>query len=210
MGDESIEAVLASPVLGCGLELLEVERRPGLLRVVVDGAEQPADLDRIAEATRAVSAALDDHDPFPGQRYTLEVTTPGVERPLRTPRHFQRAVGELVSVRVQPEVPGDRRLRGTLIRADEDGFVLEGPELAGGQCYLRYEEVERARTVFEWGPSTPARPGSPRGRADARASGAGVGGRRANRAAGPQGRDPAQGDPARGSQVRGSQVRGKR
>jgi ribosome maturation factor RimP len=154
VGDEGIEAVLASPVGAVGLELVEVERRPGLLRVVVDGAQQPADLDRLAEATRAVSAVLDRQDPFPGQRYTLEVTTPGLERPLRTPRHFQRAVGEVVSVRLLPEVAaGERRLRGRLAEAGETGFVLEGSELPGGRQALRYEQVERARTVFEWGPA---------------------------------------------------------
>ena len=57
------------------------------------------DLDAIATATRAVSVVLDAHDPFPGKRYTLEVSSPGVERKLRTPKHFERAVGEKVSVR---------------------------------------------------------------------------------------------------------------
>jgi ribosome maturation factor RimP len=188
VGDEGIEAVLASPVGAIGLELVEVERRPGLLRVVVDGAQQPADLDRLAEATRAVSAVLDRQDPFPGQRYTLEVTTPGLERPLRTPRHFQRAVGEVVSVRLLAEAAtGERRLRGRLTEADETGFVLEGPELPDGRLVLRYEEVERARTVFEWGPAAGDGAGSQTGPR-----------RRAGTAGGRRGGGQGPGSPTRG------------
>lgn len=151
MGDELWE-MLASTVAPLGLELLDAEVRPGLVRVVVD-ASGGAGLEVIAEATRAVSAALDRQDPLPGQRYTLEVTSPGVERPLRTPRHFERAVGEKVSVRLVAGGPGERRVIGTLRAADEDGFELVPDE--GEPRRFAYDEVERARTVFEWGPGSP-------------------------------------------------------
>jgi ribosome maturation factor RimP len=146
---KDIEGLL-SPIVGeAGLELVEVEHKAALLRVVVDGPG--ADLDRLAEVTQAVSSALDAADAVPGGRYTLEVTTPGLERPLRTPQHFARAVGEQVLVRLVPGVEGDRRVRGRLVAADEDGIIVEeaGPE-AGGRR-ISYSEVERARTVFEWG-----------------------------------------------------------
>jgi ribosome maturation factor RimP len=114
------------------------------------------DLEAIAAATRAVSAVLDGHDPMPGQRYTLEVSSPGVERRLRTPSHFQRAVGETVSVRTAAGGKGERRVTGRLKSADDEGFVLEGQELPEGERRLAYDEVERARTVFEWGSKSPA------------------------------------------------------
>lgn len=160
MDDDGMEALVGAPVTEAGLELVEVEVRPGLVRVVVDG--EGADLDRLAEVTRAVSAALDARDPLPG-RYTLEVTTPGVERPLRTPRHFQRAVGEDVTVRIVPGADGDRRVAGKLVAADDGGIVVEGPDVPGGRRRIEYDEVERARTVFVWGPGTAPTGGSPRG-----------------------------------------------
>lgn len=160
MGDGDIESLVAAPVADAGLELVEVELRAGLLRVVVDGSG--ADLDRLAEVTRAVSAVLDAHDPVPGH-YTLEVSTPGVERPLRTPRHFQRAVGEDVTVRTVAGTEGDRRVAGRLVAADEDGIVVEGPDVPGGQRRILYDEVERARTVFVWGAAEASAGGGARG-----------------------------------------------
>ena len=153
--DDELSDLLASTVAPLGLELVDVERRSTAVRVVVDRAGG-VDLDAIASATRAVSAVLDAHDPFPGQRYTLEVSSPGVERPLRTPPHFERAVGEMVSVRTVAGGKGERRMSGRLRAADDEGFVLEGDDLPGGERRLSYDEVERARTVFEWGSKSPA------------------------------------------------------
>lgn len=165
MGDELFD-VLAPAVAPTGLELVDVEVRSGLVRVTVDG---PAgvDLDAIAEATRAVSAALDAHDPLPG-RYTLEVSSPGVERPLRRPEHFRRAVGEQVSIRTVAGGEGERRFSGELVSADDEGVVLAGDGLGEGGRRFAYDEIERARTVFEWGAQP--RPGS--GSAGRRGAGA--------------------------------------
>jgi ribosome maturation factor RimP len=148
--DDELFDLLSSTVAPLGLEVVDVELRPGTLRVVVDRSGG-ADLDVIAEATTAVSAALDGHDPMPGKRYILEVSSPGVERPLRTPEHFRRAVGETVTVRTTTGSEGERRLRGRLVSTDDDGFVLEGEDLPEGGRRLTYDEVDRARTVFEWG-----------------------------------------------------------
>jgi ribosome maturation factor RimP len=153
--DDELFALLAFTVAPLGLDLVDVERRAASVRVVVDRTGG-VDLEAIAAATRAVSAVLDAHDPFPGHRYTLEVSSPGVERRLRTPGQFQRAVGEKVSVRTMAGGPGERRVTGRLASADGDGFVLEAEDLPGGQRRFSYDEVERARTVFEWGPQSPA------------------------------------------------------
>jgi ribosome maturation factor RimP len=144
--------------------------RSGTVRVVIDRTDG-ADLESIADATRAVSALLDTNDPMPGQPYTLEVSSPGVERPLRTPRHFIRAVdrGETITVRTTTGSKGDRRITGRVVAADDDGFLLEGDDLPEGGRRLSYSEVERARTVFEWGgkqrPSDGRRHGSAQHRA---------------------------------------------
>jgi ribosome maturation factor RimP len=167
VGDELFDT-LAPTVAELGLELVDLDLRAGLLRVVVD-RPGGVDLEVIASATRAVSEALDSHDPFPGRRYTLEVSSPGVERPLRTPVHFARAVGETVTVRLRHGGEGERRVSGRLAQADDTGIVLVGHELPAEGRRLAYDEIERARTVFEWGggprPTGGRQKGAPRRRA---------------------------------------------
>ncbi|MBV8162105.1 MAG: ribosome maturation factor RimP [Acidimicrobiia bacterium] len=136
---------LVEPLLAAhDVEVVDVEQVGATLRVTVDRAGG-IDLDAVSEATLVVSDALDRNDPIPG-RYTLEVSSPGLERPLRTPAHFQRFVGADIAVKTKPDVAGDRRLEGRLESADDDGFVVGGRRLA-------YGDVDRARTVFVWEPA---------------------------------------------------------
>jgi ribosome maturation factor RimP len=140
-----------SPVVGArGLDLVDVEIHGAELTVFVD-REGGVGLDELGEATKDVSAALDVIDPMPG-RYTLSVSSPGLERRLRTPLHFARAVGETVTARVDAGTPEVRRLTGTLVSADNTGCSLAGPDVPGGEVRISYDRIERARTVFEWGP----------------------------------------------------------
>jgi ribosome maturation factor RimP len=140
-----------SPLLEArGLDLVDVELHGSELTVFVD-CEGGVNLDTLGEATRAISAALDEIDPLPG-RYTLAVSSPGLERRLRTPAHFVRAIGEAVTVRVHAGTSDVRRVKGTLESADETGFTLVGPDLPDGSLRIAYDEIERARTIFEWGP----------------------------------------------------------
>ncbi len=153
-----------SPVVdGLGLELVDVELSGASVRVTVD-RDGGVDLEAVADASRAVSRALDALDPIPG-RYTLEVSSPGLERRLRRPVHFARALGETVSVRLLPGTGEVRRLQGRIAAADERGVRIEGPEVPGGGAHLDYDTIERARTVFEWGAKpapTPSRGKSPK------------------------------------------------
>ena len=126
-----------------GDELYDVVLGGATLQVLVGGG---VDLDVLATITREISVALDEADPMP-DRYTLEVSTPGLERTLRTPVHFTGAIGERVKIRTTPNTEGDRRVEGALTMADDEGFVVDtGTE----QRRLSYEQVERARTVFVW------------------------------------------------------------
>jgi ribosome maturation factor RimP len=162
--DDELLAALQPIVEALGLELVDVERRAGVLQVTVD-RPGGVDLDALTAANRALSHALDELDPIPG-RYSLEVSSPGLERPLRTPAHFSRAVGETITVKTRPQVPGERRRRGRLLAADAEGFELlpEGPGEApgaehdggtegGATLRLSYCDIDRARTLFEWGPA---------------------------------------------------------
>ena len=105
-----------------GVELLDVEYNGGVLRVTIDHPDGVG-MDAIAALTREVSRALDHEEPLPG-RYTLEVSSPGLERPLRRPEHFARVVGASITVKTTPDVEGERRLVGTLEQADSDGITV--------------------------------------------------------------------------------------
>jgi ribosome maturation factor RimP len=121
-------AALVQPVVeGLGYELWELEYSPGrgngFLRLYVD-AEAGITLDDCERVSRAVSELLDAEDPLPGQ-YTLEVSSPGLERPLRTAAHFARYVGETVYVELGQPLEGRRRLTGRLAAAGAVAVELE-------------------------------------------------------------------------------------
>jgi ribosome maturation factor RimP len=143
--------VALSPLLEArGLDLVDVEMHGAQVTVFVD-RDGGIGLDELGDATKDVSAILDELDPMPG-RYTLSVSSPGLERRLRTPAHFAKAVGEAVTMRVNAGTADVRRISGTLTAADEAGCTVSGPEVPGGEQRVAYDEIERARTVFVWGP----------------------------------------------------------
>ena len=142
---ERVRSAVEPPLSASGFELVDVERQGTVLRVTVDRAGG-IDLDGVTEATRLVNEVLDRED-LMGEKTTLEVSSPGVERPLRTPEHFRRFVGTEVAVKTRAGTDGERRVSGVLETADDEGVVVAGRRLA-------YGEIERARTVFVW-PSQP-------------------------------------------------------
>ena len=135
-----------------GLELYDVEQRGGTMRVTLDtppGSPGGVTLDDLALASRLVSRELDAQDPVPGH-YTLEVTSPGIERSLRTPAHFQREVGKPVAIRLSDVTADQRRVQGVVESADDHAVIVR---LADGTSQrIVYDQIDRARTVFEWGP----------------------------------------------------------
>lgn len=139
---DRVAAIVAPLAEERGLDLYDVEQHQSGLRVLVD---RPGgiDIDAIAELSRAVSRALDEADPVAG-KYTLEVSSPGLERPLRRPDHFAGAVGEQVSVKTVPGTEGDRRVTGELLAADDEGITVADRRLT-------YDQVLSARTLFDWG-----------------------------------------------------------
>ena len=146
---EQLEPVVS----GLGYDLEEVvAQRAGsrqLLRVVVDG-DGGISLDGIAEVSQAVSASLDESDAMGEHPYDLEVTSPGVSRPLTLPRHWRRAVGRLVLV---PLTAGGE-LTGRVIAADEAGVTLElpgkKPGTTGDERRLGYPELGRGKVQVEF------------------------------------------------------------
>ena len=104
--------------------------------------EGGVDLDLCADISRDLSPMLDVYPPVGGQYY-LEVSSPGVERTLKTPEHFQNSVGEKVYLKLSS---GDK-VRGTLKGFDEGDVVLETEH---GQERFPLNEIRKARTYYEW------------------------------------------------------------
>jgi ribosome maturation factor RimP len=157
-----VEAMVGPVVEAAGLEFVDAilvrEQGRRILRVTVD-REGGLDLDSIGAVSERIARRLDLEGFDPGP-YLLEVSSPGLERPLREPRHYARAVGEQVRVKLRTEVDGSRVLVGTIVSADQ-GNVRVATDV--GEREIPYDEVLSAQTVFEWGPSKGERGGT-RGR----------------------------------------------
>ncbi|MBU6535638.1 ribosome maturation factor RimP [Streptomyces sp. NPDC057245] len=150
---ELLEPLVASQ--GLDLEEIAVDSvgRRRVLRVVVD-SDAGADLDRIAEVSRALSAALDESDAMGDAEYTLEVGTPGAERSLSEHRHYVRATGRLV--RFQLHEGGE--LAARILAVDEDGLDLEVPGVKGRKATTRrlaFGDIDKARVQVEFNRKDP-------------------------------------------------------
>lgn len=143
MREEAIAEVVGPVVEQCGLEVDRLEiasaGRRSVLRVYLDGdgpdGRGPT-LDQIADATRAVSAALDASDVTGEAPYTLEVSSRGVTRPLTEPKHYRRNVGRLVALSL-----ADERVQGRITGADDDAVELD---VDGATRSVGYADVTRA------------------------------------------------------------------
>lgn len=135
------------------LDVYDVERRGATVRVTLDtppGSDAGITLDDLSLATRLISREMDHADPIPG-RYTLEVTSPGLERPLRTAAHFRREIGKDVTIRLRDVETAVRRIEGVLVAADDDTATVRLAD--GSDRVVELATVDKARTVFEWGPA---------------------------------------------------------
>ena len=156
--DERVRSSVEPHLAASGFEVIDVVHQGRVLRVTVDLLVGPGDqedrpggidLDGVTEATRLVNEVLD-RDDLMGEKTSLEVSSPGIERPLRTPEHFRRFVGTEVAVKLRAGTEGERRVAGVLEAADDEGVVVAGRRLA-------YVDIERARTVFVWPRQPPGR-----------------------------------------------------
>ena len=142
--EQSLLDALAVQAAENGIEIVTVEvvgaKKAPTIRVYID-CPQGVGFDELASSQAWINDTIDALDPFPGA-YTLEVSSPGIDRPLRTPAHFQRYVGETVVLATVAPVEGRSRWTGLLAAADEEGIVLE----ADGQAYpIRFDNVKRAQ-----------------------------------------------------------------
>ncbi len=145
-----VQKLAEQVVGGHGVEVLELAlRRQGRSRVlsVVLDSEEPVDADVIERVTKSLSRALDEDDPLP-DGYTLEVTTPGLDRPLRTGRDFRRQRGH--EVQILRAASGDEprsEVRGVVVTADEQAVTVD---VGGDQIRVPLSDVVRGKVVLPW------------------------------------------------------------
>ncbi|WP_280457996.1 ribosome maturation factor RimP [Nocardia carnea] len=160
--EERVSRLVAGLVAGRGFDLegVEVSTAAGQARVrVIVDSDETADLDSIAELSSAVSARLDEADEeFGAVRYLLEVTTPGVDRPLTADRHWRRARGRKVWIRLrpgatppEPGLPASFEARAGALDGDRIALVLGGKR-APRLVTVVLGDIERAVVEVEFAP----------------------------------------------------------
>ena len=140
---EQLIALLEPELKTLGYELVELEFKgrggSGLLRIYID-APDGIGLEDCSKVSRRVSAILDVEDPVPG-KYDLEVSSPGLNRPLRTLEHYRRFVGENVKLQLVRALEGQRRFKGRMLAVDARTLTLE---VDGEERAIPLDLIERA------------------------------------------------------------------
>ncbi|MFE6154913.1 ribosome maturation factor RimP [Streptomyces sp. NPDC057889] len=151
---ERLRSLLEPLVSSQGLDLEEIEvasvGRKRVLRVVVD-SDSGADLDQVADVSRALSAKLDETDAMGEGEYDLEVGTPGAERPLTEHRHYLRAVDRLVKFQLADDA--ETELVARILKVDDEGLDLEVPGVKGRKPTARrltFDDIAKARVQVEF------------------------------------------------------------
>jgi ribosome maturation factor RimP len=157
---EQISKITTPVIEGAGFELVDLEWKRDLegwvLRVYIDkpgGPHPPGQgisLDGCADVSRELSTVLDVSDAVPGSdMYSLEVSSPGLDRPLRRARDFERAVGKKIIVKTRRPLgppPGRRNFKGPLVRFSDEVLAID---VGDKTCDVPMGEIEKANVVFE-------------------------------------------------------------
>lgn len=146
MDRQALWSILEPGVAALGFEIVELEfgGSSAVLRIFID-SPNGVGVEDCATVSRQVSAILDVEDPIAGN-YTLEVSSPGVDRLLVKPEHYADVVGETVRVETAVHHLGRRNFLGTLSEAGDEGIVVE----VDGEAYeLSYQQINRAKLIAE-------------------------------------------------------------
>ena len=150
MTKEKLGEILAPLVGDLGLEFVGIEFSPSagssLLRVYIDAPERPVTIEDCERTSREISARLDVDDPIAG-RYTLEVSSPGLDRPLFTPQQFARFIGSEVKIGTALPIDGRRRFQGVLRAVDDERVNLDQD---GKDVAIAHANIVKAKLVPDY------------------------------------------------------------
>lgn len=156
---DKVRAIAEAPVEGAGYELVDVEwkHEPGgwILRVFIDKPPEPGaekvGLEDCVRVSRELSTVLDVSDVIT-QAYSLEVSSPGLNRPLRTLQHFERQIGQIARVKLREGVGGRRNFKGTILGVTPPGeFTIE---VDGQKFVLPVDDIEKANLEYQFEDNT--------------------------------------------------------
>lgn len=157
---ETIRSVVEPVLAPLDLQIYDLILDGIVVRLVLD-RPGGVDIDTLESASRAIAPLLEGMDALAGP-FTIEVSSPGVERRLRTPEHFTHAIGEQVSVKARGEDGAMERLHGVLTATGPNTITIR---LEDGDREIATDAIDQARTVFDWSPAPKPGKGSKPGRA---------------------------------------------
>ncbi len=141
---DRLEELIDSELAMIGYELVKLEAsfatRRKILRIFVDRSDRAVTIDDCVEVTKIISLVLDAEDIIPGP-YTLEVSSPGVDRPLTKPKHFKRFIGSTAKIEYQDEEKGKVKLTGEIVGADNSEVTIE---VSGEKINVGYGSIIKA------------------------------------------------------------------
>jgi ribosome maturation factor RimP len=140
-----IEEIVAPTVVGMGYDLVRVamSRGGGTLQIMIEPIDgRPMDVEDCATLSRALSAVLDVEDPIPGA-YTLEVSSPGIDRPLTREKDYLRWMGHLARIETAEPIEGRRRFKGTLLGLENGTLRVKLDD--GKEADVPLRSVSRAK-----------------------------------------------------------------
>lgn len=144
--EQQLLDALSAPASEHGVEIVTVEvvgaSKSPVIRVYID-TEDGVSFKELTESQEWIGELMDRIDPFPGA-YTLEVSSPGIDRPLRTSAHFTRFAGEEAKVRTVKPLDGRSNFKGDIVSADDDGVTLV---VDGSNVTIPFESIRRANLV---------------------------------------------------------------
>ncbi len=148
---DKLTRLLEPVVTGLGYEMVGIEwsadtRGRKVLRIYID-AEDGITVDDCEQVSRQISALLDVENPVRGA-YMLEVSSPGLDRPLFSLKHFERFMGESVRIHLHQPHEGQRRFKGTILTVENDRVVIGTSD--GKQVAIPFEIIEKARLIPDY------------------------------------------------------------
>ena len=146
--EKELEESIKLTVEGCGVNLYDIintrENKNNILRIFISSSEGIS-IDKCAQVSRMLSPLLDIHEPVNG-KYILEVSSPGIERKLKTLNHFQNSIGDMVKIKEF----STETFKGKLISVSDDGNIVLEDEESKQNIDIKYDDILSASTYFVW------------------------------------------------------------
>ncbi|MCD4757028.1 MAG: ribosome maturation factor RimP [Arcobacteraceae bacterium] len=145
--EQELEESIKLAVEGCGVDLYDIqiakEHKLNILRVYIT-SKDGVNLDQCAHASRMISPLLDIYEPMNG-KYNLEVSSPGIERKLKTLYHFSCSIGSNVKIKEY----SSKVTKGKLLEVSEDGLVVI-EDLDKNRVQIKFDDILSAATYYDW------------------------------------------------------------